>query len=83
MPVATYHRRQKLVWEQESRKLPKKSIGSQMLQREERQPLPVSFEPVSYREAQRADADETAQLILRKGEWSIEIRNGSDVMLMR
>jgi len=46
MPVATYYRRQKLVWEQESRKLPEKSIGSQMIQAEENQLVPVNFEPV-------------------------------------
>ena len=83
MPVATYYRRQRLVWEQESRKLPVKSIGSQMIQAEERQLVPVNFEPVPYREAQQADAVEAAQIILRKGEWSIEIRNGADVMLLR
>ena len=83
MPVATYYRRQKLVWEQESRKLPEKSIGSHMIQAEERQLVPVSFEPVPCREAQPADAAETAQIILRKGEWSIEIRNGADVTLLR
>ena len=83
MPVATYYRRQRLVWEQESRKLPVKSIGSQMIQAEERQLVPVNFEPVPYREAQQADAVEAAQIILRKGEWSIEIRNGADVTLLR
>ena len=83
MSVATYYRRQRLVWEQESRKLPVKSIGSQMIQAEERQLVPVNFEPVPYREAQQADAVEAAQIILRKGEWSIEIRNGADVTLLR
>ena len=39
--------------------------------------------PVPYREAQQADAVEAAQIILRKGEWSIEIRNGADVTLLR
>lgn len=68
MPVAIYYHLQKLVWEQESRKLPEKSIGSQMIQTEERHLAPVSIEPVPYREAQRADAAETAQIILRKGE---------------
>ena len=83
MPVATYYRRQRLVWEQESRTLPVKSIGSQMIQAEERQLVPVNFEPVPYREAQQAAAVEAAQIILRKGEWSIEIRNGADVTLLR
>lgn len=32
MPVATYYRRQKLVWEQENRKLHEKSIGLQRIQ---------------------------------------------------
>lgn len=83
MPVATYYRRQKLVWEQESRKLPGKSIGSQMIQAEERQMVPVTFEPVPYYETQRTDAAKTAQIILRKGEWNMEIRNGADVTLLR
>lgn len=83
MPVATYYRRQKLVWEQESRKLPEKSIGSQMIKAEERQLVPVNFEPVPYHEAQQTDNDEAAQIILRKGEWSIEIRNGADAALLR
>ena len=83
MPVATYYRRQKLVWEQESRKLPGKSIGSQMIQAEERQLVPATFEPVPYYETQRTDAAETAQIILRKGEWNMEIRNGADVTLLR
>lgn len=83
MPVATYYRRQRLVWEQENRKLPVKSIGPQMIQTEERQLVPVNFEPVPYREAQPADTVEAAQIILRKGEWSIEIRNGADVTLLR
>lgn len=83
MPVATYYRRQRLVWEQESRKLSVKSIGSQMIRAEERQLVPVNFEPVPYHEVQQADAVEAAQIILRKGEWSIEIRNGADVTLLR
>ena len=83
MPVATYYRRQKLVWEQESRKLPEKVTGAQMIRAEERQLIPVNFEPVPYYGAPRADAVEAAQIILRKGEWSIEIRNGADVMLLR
>ena len=68
MPIATYYRRQKLVWEQESRKLPEKGVGSQMIQVEEKQLVPVLFEPVPYREAPQADAVEAAQIILRKGE---------------
>ena len=83
MPVATYYRRQKLVWEQESRKLPEKVTGAQMIRAEERQLVPVNFEPVPYYGAPRADAVEAAQIILRKGEWSVEIRNGADVMLLR
>lgn len=83
MPVATYYRRQKLVWEQESRKLPGKSIGSQMIHAAEKQLIPVSFEPVPYREARRSDTVEAAQIILRKDEWSMEIRNGADVTLLR
>ena len=83
MPVATYYRRQKLVWEQESKKLPEKSIGPQMIKAEERQLVPVRFEPVPYYEAQQADAAEAAQIILRKGEWIMEIRNGADVALFR
>lgn len=83
MPVATYYRRQKLVWEQESRKLLRESIGSQIIQAEEKQLVPVSFEPVPYREVQQPDAVEAAQIILRKDEWSMEIRNGADVMLLR
>lgn len=82
MSVATYYRRQKLVWDPESRKLPGKSIGSQMIQAEERQLVPVNFEPVPYHETRRADAVEAAHIILRKGEWSIEIRNGADVTLL-
>lgn len=54
-----------------------------MIQTEERQLVPVNFEPVPYLEARQADAAEAAQIILRKGEWSIEIRNGADVMLLR
>ena len=83
IPTATYYRRQKLVWEQESRKLPRESTGSQMILAEERQLVPVNFEPVPYREAQQTDAVEAAQIILRKGEWSVEIRNGADVTLLR
>ena len=83
MPTATYYRRQKLVWERESRKLPEKVTGAQMIQAEEKQLVPVNFEPVPYREAQQAEAVEAAQIILRKGEWSIEIRNGADVALLR
>lgn len=83
MPVATYYRRQKLVWDQESRKLPGKSIGSQIIRAEERQLIPVNFEPVPYCETQQTDAVEAAQIILRKGEWSIEIRNGADILLLR
>lgn len=83
MPVATYYRRQKLVWEQESKKLPEKVAGAQMIRAEERQLVPVNFEPVPYYEVQQADAVEAAQIILRKGEWSIEIRNGADVTLLR
>ena len=54
-----------------------------MILAEERQLVPVNFEPVPYREAQQTDAVEAAQIILRKGEWSIEIRNGADVTLLR
>ena len=54
-----------------------------MIQAEERQMVPVTFEPVPYYETQRTDAAKTAQIILRKGEWSIEIRNGADVTLLR
>ena len=64
MPVATYYRRQKLVWEQESRKLPEKVTGAQMIRAEERQLVPVNFEPVPYYGAPRADAVEAAQIIL-------------------
>lgn len=82
MPTATYYRGQKLVWEEESRKLPEKVTGAQMIRAEERQLAPVDFEPVPYHEPQQADAAEAAQIILRKGEWSIEIRNGADVTLL-
>ena len=83
IPVATYYRRQKLVWEQESKKLPEKVTSAQMIRAEEKQLVPVNFEPVPYHEVQQSDAVEAAQIILRKGEWSIEIRNGADVALLR
>lgn len=54
-----------------------------MIQAEEKHLVPVNFEPIPYRKAPQADDVETAQIILRKGEWSIEIRNGADVTLPR
>lgn len=54
-----------------------------MIQAEEKQLVPVSFEPVPYRKAQQADTVEAVQIILRKGEWRIEIRNGADATLLR
>ncbi len=50
---------------------------------QKRQLVPVNFEPIPYHEAQQAGAAEAAQIMLRKGEWSIEIRNRADVKLLR
>ena len=83
VPAATYYRRQRLVWEQESRKLSEKSIGSKRIQAMERQLVPADFEAIPYCEPQQAEPDEASQIILCKGEWRMDIRNGADAALLR
>lgn len=80
IPTATYYRRQKLVWEHESGKLPEKIVRGQALQAVENK-LPAVIEPVPYFPTSAADED-IPRITLEKGEWKLEIRNGADVTLL-
>lgn len=80
IPAATYYRRQKLVWEHESRKMPKKIIRPQALQPVENKLL-AAIEPVPYFPTCAA-TEESLRITLQKGEWKLEIRNGVDVTLL-
>ena len=83
IPVATYYRRQKLVWEQEKEKLPAKIPRMQALQ-PTRNSLPTAtFEAIPCSALQAADEISHAQIVLQKGEWKLEIRNGADILLLR
>ena len=81
IPAATYYRRQKLVWEHESRKLPEKIVRPQALQPAENK-LPAVIEPVPYFSRSAAD-EKSPRITLQKGEWKLEIWNGADVTLLR
>lgn len=81
IPTATYYRRQKLVWEHESRKLPEKDVRPQVLQPVENK-VPAVIEPVPYFRTSAAD-EASPRITLQKGEWKLEIRNGADVTLLR
>ena len=83
IPVATYYRRQKLVWEQEREKLPAKIHRTQALQPVNSNPPTATFEAVPCSALQAADNPSNAQIILQKGEWKLEIRNGADILLLR
>lgn len=81
IPTATYYRRQKLVWEHGSRKLPEKIVRPQALQPVGNK-LPSVIEPVPYFPTSAAD-EASPHITLQKGEWKLEIRNGADVSLLR
>ena len=82
IPVATYYRRQKLVWDQKSRNLPEKVGGQRSLQPTQNVLSAAAIEPVPY--FPRNEADEAShQITLQNGEWKLEIRNGADVTLLR
>ena len=83
IPVATYYRRQKLVWEQEKEKLPVKIPRTQALQSANSNLPTATFEAVPCSVARAAEDISNAQIILQKGEWKLEIRNGTDILLLR
>ena len=83
IPVATYYRRQKLVWEQEKEKLSAKIPRMQALQ-SARNSLPTAtFEAIPCSVSQAAEDINNAQIVLQKGGWKLEIRNGADILLLR
>ena len=83
IPVATYYRRQKLVWEHEKEKLPAKMSRTQALQPENSNLPTATFEAIPCSVSQAAEDISNAQIVLRKGEWKMEIRNGADILLLR
>lgn len=83
IPVATYYRRQKQVWEQEKEKLPAK-IPRMHAPQTARNNLPTAtFEAIPCSVPRAADDIGNARIILQKGEWKLEIRNGADILLLR
>ena len=83
IPVATYYRRQKLVWEQEKEKLPVKIPRTQALQPVNNNLPTATFEAIPSFVPRAADEISNAQIVLQKGEWRLEIRNGADILLLR
>ena len=77
IPVATYYRRQKQVWEQEKEKLPAKIPRTQALQSANSNLPTATFEAIPCSVPRAAD------IVLQKGEWKLEIRNGADILLLR
>ena len=83
IPVATYYRRQKQVWEQEKEKLPVEIPRTQALQSANSNLPTATFEAVPCSALQAADDVSNARIILQKGEWKLEIRNGADILVLR
>ena len=83
IPVATYYRRQKQVWEQEKEKLPAKIPRAQALQPVNSNLPTTTFEAIPCSVPRAADEISNTQIILQKGEWKLEIRNGADILLLR
>lgn len=83
IPVATYYRRQRLVWEYEKEKLPANIARTQALQSANSN-LPIAtFEAIPRSALRAADDTGNVQIILQKSEWKLEIRNGADILLLR
>ena len=83
IPVATYYRRQKQVWEHEKEKLPAKIPRTQALQPVNSNIPTATFEAVPCSTLQTADEISNTQIVLQKGDWKLEIRNGADILLLR
>lgn len=83
IPVATYYRRQKQVWEQEKEKLPAKIPRIQAPQPANSNLPTATFEAIPCSVPRAADDIGNARIILQKGEWKLEIRNGADILLLR
>lgn len=83
IPVTTYYRRQKQVWERDSQELPEELNRRQALQVVgENYPAAV-FEAVPCRASHPEELSGKVQITLRKGEWTLEIRNGAEGELLR
>lgn len=78
----TYYRWQKLVWEHESNALAERTAEQSKLVKTGAAVPSVTFEAVSLMGSESEDMP-SAEITIRRGEWSVEIRSGADILLLR
>ena len=82
---STYYRWQRLIWDQESGTLSEIAGRPETtLIEPERKMLSLpAFAEVSMPQAACAEGSQAACMVLRKGNWTLEIHNGTDPTLLR
>ena len=78
----TYYRWQKLVWEHESSALAERTSEQSSLAKAGAGVPSVTFEAVPLIGSESAHTP-SAGITIRRGEWSVEIRGGADILLLR
>lgn len=78
----TYYRWQKLVWEYESSALAERAAEQSKIAKTVAAVPSVTFEAVPLMGSESGHIP-SAGITIRKGEWSVEIRGGADILLLR